>query len=187
MGNKQSTREVIKYVESDKAKQAMAMVELDKQLSKLSDEVRGVDNLFPSDKISETMQCHQDTLIMRYERLNDMGTILKNIETIYAEYPGIEMLKEHAKRLIQCTQDAASLKEIMRWQSCKALKVVDGKSVGIEIHYKLKIFDESSSGGFWRDAKKETLVLIAYKCVAHAMNVRPTNLPDYDKVKKLTF
>jgi len=183
--SKTETKEVVQYIESDEAKRAKLLMTLERQLSALGDEVKGVSTLFPEDKISETVSCYQDAVMMRYEKLNDMSTILSNLELIFADFPGVKLLMDHAKKLILCTRQSSSLKEILRWQSSKVMTVIDGKTVGLEVHYKLKIFEEDT--GRFYSPKKDTVVLIGYKCVAHTMNVPACHVPNTDKLKQISM
>ena len=166
------------------------MMQLDQQLSALGEEVRKVDPLFAEEKILETVACYQDAVMMRYERLDDMDTILKHLESVFIDFPGVDTLMDHAKKLIQCTRDSSALKEIMRWQSSKVMRVIEGSTIGIEVHYKLKIYEESTGSRFWfspSSLKKDTVVLIGYKCVSHTMNVNASSVPNVDKLKRITL
>jgi len=65
------------------------------------------------------------------------------------------------------------------------MMVIDGKTVGLEVHYNLKIFEEHT--GCFYAPKKDTVVLIGYKCIAHAMNLPACYVPSTDKLKQINM
>lgn len=76
------------------------------------------------------------------------------------------------------------LQEILRWQERKMVKRVGDKVYGIEAHYKVKVLEETKGTVF---RSRDTVVLIAYKCIAHAMDLNPADFPDDEEHKQLTF
>ena len=68
-------------------------------------------------------------------------------------------------------------KEILRMHKKKMVKRVGEKVYKIEAHYKVKILEETkgSMPGF---KSKDTVVLIAYKCISHVMDLQPEDCPD---------
>ena len=78
------------------------------------------------------------------------------------------------------------LQEIFRWQERKMVKRVGDKVYEIEAHYKVKVLEESK-GTMFTGRSKDTVVLIAYKCIAHVMDLNPAEFPDDEELKQLTF
>ena len=73
------------------------------------------------------------------------------------------------------------LQEIFRWQERKMVKRVGDKVYEIEAHYKVKVLKEITG------RSKDTVVLIAFKCIAHVMDLNPAEFPDAEELKQLTF
>ena len=66
------------------------------------------------------------------------------------------------------------------------VKRANDKVYGIEAHYKVKILEETQ-GNFVTGKSKDTVVLIAYKCMSHVMDLKPENFPDTEEFKQITF
>ena len=64
------------------------------------------------------------------------------------------------------------------------MKRVGDKVYGMEIHYKVKIL-EGTKG--WVVKKKDTVILVAYKALAHTMDLRPEEYPDDEELQQLKF
>ena len=58
-----------------------------------------------------------------------------------------------------------------------AAKNIKKKVYGLELHYKMKELKKD----------KDTVVLLAYVCIVHAMDLRPEEYPDDDKLNQLKF
>lgn len=188
---KEVTKEVVRevYIESDEAKRAIALRKLESQLESLKTEVQTFKQHFPSDEVQHTIVSKDDVLLLRYKELDDMTKIAKNINTIFNGLPGMEFIVETAQKLIEAIRGTDELKEIVRWQSNKVIQSdVDGKrSIGIEVHYKLKILEETKGGGMLRGGSKNTALLIAYKYLAHVMNKPASEIPSLGDIKKIKF
>ena len=62
------------------------------------------------------------------------------------------------------------------------------KTVGMELHYKVMITEEKKGmmakvGG----GSTDTVVILGYKFIAHALDVDPEELPDDENLKALRF
>ena len=77
--------------------------------------------------------------------------------------------------------------EILRWQEHKIMKRIGNQVYGIEAHYKVKLLEETEGEYMGFRSSKETVVLIAYKCLAHAMDLNPEDYPDEETFKQITF
>ena len=121
---------------------------------------------------------------MRYSQLTDKEQVVRDIRGIFSGFPILEFLVETASKLVSTMASSEELKEILRWQERKMVKRVGNKVYGIEAHYKIKILEETKGTKF---KSKDTVVLIAYKCIAHVMDHNPAEFPDDEEHKQLTF
>jgi len=69
--------------------------------------------------------------------------------------------------------------------------VVDGMSIGIEVHCKLKAVQEDKWGSplSFKDPflKKNARVIVGYKYAAHVLNVDASKVPPTEDIKKIKF
>ena len=184
MGSQQA-KEVVRYVESDESKRIRLLGQLDRQLEALRLEVTSVKPAI-QDNVRETVSQVQDALLMRYNQLTDKVQITQDIRRIFAGFPILSFLVDTATRLVSTMSNSQELQEILRWQEQKMVKRIGDKVYGLEAHYKVKILEESKGSvpGF---RSKDTVVLIAYKCIAHAMDLDPEDFPDENEYKQITF
>ena len=180
-------REVVKevYVESDESKRMKIIGKLENQLAELKKEVADVPPSIKQ-KVKETVSSEQDALLMRYSQLSDKRVIEKNIREIFGKFPLLEFLVDTATTLVAAINNTKELTEVLRWHERKLVKRVGNKVYGIEAHYKVKIMEEEK-GSFLSGSKKETVVLIAYKCLAHVMDLVPEEYPDDSDLKQIRF
>lgn len=183
MGSSSST-EVVKHVESEESKRAKLLDRLEKQLEELKSEVTKVE---PSIKenIKETISQEEDALLMRYSQLTDKEKITQDIQKVFGDFPLLSFLVDTATRLVGAMTSSKEMTEILRWQERKMVKRVGNQVFGIEAHYKVKIMEESKGNVF--SSSKDTVVLIAYKCIAHSMDLNPADIPDAEEYKQITF
>ena len=183
--SKESVREVVKYVESDESKRIRLLGELEKQLDNLKSEVTSVE---PSIKenVMKTIYQEQDALLLRYSQLTNKEMVVKHIKEVFGKFPLLDFLVETASTLVSIMASSEEMKEILRWHEKKMVKRVRDKVYGIEAHYKVKILEETkgSMPGF---KSKDTVVLIAYKCISHIMDLRPEDFPDKEEYEQITF
>ena len=183
--SKQTPKEIVRYVESDESKRMRLLGQLENQLEQLKQEVITVQPAI-SDNVLETVRQEQDALLMRYSQLTDKEQVVRDIRGIFSGFPILEFLVETASKLVSTMTSSQELKEILRWQERKMVKRVGNKVYGMEAHYKVKVLEETKGSvpGF---KSKDTVVLIAYKCIAHVMDLNPAELPDDEEHKQLTF
>lgn len=173
-----SSKEVVVYIESDESKRIRLLGKLDKQLESLKQEVVSVK---PSikDNVLETISSEEDALLLRYSQLQDTKEIEKNIREIFVDFPALDFLIETATKMISAVNMTEELTEILRWHERREIKRYGQRVYGLELHYKVKILEEDR--GRIR-SHKETVVLIAYKCLAHVMNLDPNEYPDNEEM-----
>jgi len=181
--SKQTPKEIVKVVESDESKRIRLIGRLENQLEELKQEVITVESAFRSN-VHHTVCQEQDALLMRYSQLTDKEQITRDIQGIFGGFPIMGFLVETATKLVSTMTSSDDLKEILRWQERIMVKRVGDKVYGIEAHYKVKVLEESKGTVF---KTKDTVVLIAYKCIAHVMDLDPAEFPDDDEHKQLTF
>ena len=185
MGNKQvEVKEVVRYVESDDSKRAAALFKLNRQLDELKREVTTVEPII-RDNIKAEVTKIEDATLLRYSQLQDMSKIEENIKQVFKGFPVMQVLVDAASNMIAAMNATDELTEILRWQQRKLIKRVDNKVYGIEVHYKVKILEETK--GWVGARKKETVVLVAYKAIASTMNLNPADYPDEDDLLALKF
>ena len=183
--SKQTPKEIIRYVESDESKRIRLLGQLENQLEKLKQEVITVQPAISSN-VRETVTEEQDALVMRYSQLTDKEQVVRDIREIFSGFPLLEFLVETANRLVNTMTSSQELQEILRWHERKTVKRVGNKVYGIEAHYKVKVLEETK-GNMFTGKSKDTVVLIAYKCIAHVMDLNPAEFPDTEELKQLTF
>ena len=58
---------------------------------------------------------------------------------------------------------------------------------GIEIHYKVKILEETKGWQLMGSKRKDTVVLVAYKAIASVLDLDPRLFPDEKEYAALKF
>lgn len=176
---------------------------LDEQLDAMKEEVKEVDEIITDDVIS-TIKSIEDSLLLQYEQLRDMSTIETNIRQVFKGFPALDVLVDAATSMIAAMKNTDELKKMFRWQQRKIIQRVAGKGgkpdkvVGLELHYKVKIVEETEMAGavqrVWgkltrsppKDDKK-TIVMVAYKCIAKTMDLDPDDYLDKNELDDLKF
>jgi len=170
---------------------ALAEEEITKDMRSLYEEVKKVPSLFsPADVVALKME-ESDILILRYSHLQSMDEICENVKQNFEGFPGNNMVIDHTKKVLTSLRSAKSLKEIQRFHSTKVVEVVGGMSLGIEVHYKMKVVQEDK-WGFSLSTKdtftnKRARVVVGYKYAAHVVNVDVSKVPDTEAVKNIKF
>lgn len=176
---------------------------LDEQLEEMKDEVKEVDQIITEDVI-DTVKSIEDSVLLSYEQLEDMSKIEANIQQVFKGFPAVGILVDSATSMIAAMKNTDELKKMFRWQQRKVIQRIPGKRgqpdkvVGLELHYKVKIIEESTAAGmmsrvsgFFKGApaqdKKKTVVLVAYKCLAHTMDLPADDYLDKEELDNLVF
>ena len=176
---------------------------LDEQLSVMKVEVKDVEEII-NEHVKKTINSIEDALILQYEQLKDISNIKENIQQVFRGFSGRDVLVDAATSMIATMNDTEELKKMFRWQQRKMIQRLAGKNgepdkvVGLELHYKVKIVEETKVAGVvqkvWgkivrtpaKDSKK-TIVMVAYKCLAKTMNLDPNDYLDKDELNDLKF
>ena len=182
--SKVEVKEVVKYVESDESKRAAILAKLSHQLEDLRKEVTLVEPTI-KDNIKSTVSELKDATLLRYSQLQDMSKIEEDIKQVFKGFPVMQVIVDAASNMIAAMNATEELTEILRWQERKLVKRIGNNVYGMEVHYKVKILEETK--GWVGARKKETVVLVAYKALAHSMDLRPEDYPDDDELQRLQF
>lgn len=179
------TQTVIKEVESDESKRIRLLGQLDNQLKELKAEVTSVQ---PSIKenVRETIFLEQNALMIRYSELKNKQKIVEHVKEMFGNFPLLEFLVDTATTLVSVMASSEEMKELLRWHDKKLVKRVGNKVYGIEAHYKVKVLEEIK-GNRITGMSKDTVVMIAYKCLSHAMDLDPEDFPDDKTLAQIKF
>lgn len=181
---KEVIKEVVKVVESDESKRASALMKLDRQLEELRKEVTTVEPII-KDNIKSEVHKVEDATLLKYSQLQDMSKIEENIMQVFKGFPVMQVLVDAASNMVAAMNATEELTEILRWQQRKVVKRVRDKVYGIEVHYKVKILEETK--GWVGNKKKETVVMVAYKAIASTMDLNPNDFPDDNDLASIKF
>lgn len=179
------TQTVIKEVESDESKRIRLLGQLDNQLKELKAEVTSVQ---PSIKenVRETIFLEQNAVMIRYSELKNKQKIVEHVKEMFGNFPLLEFLVDTATTLVRVMASSEEMKELLRWHDKKLVKRVGNKVYGIEAHYKVKVLEEIK-GNRITGMSKDTVVMIAYKCLSHAMDLDPEDFPDDKALAQIKF
>lgn len=178
-------KEVVKEVESEESKQYKELfLQLDKQLAEIKNEVHTLQPII-QEGIKMTFSKEKDAVVIKYEDLTDKGKLVKNIEKVFVKFPQKDFLVETAQAMVEAMASTNEMSELMRWKSWKAFKTINGKVYGMELQYKVKLFDETKKG--YIKHHTQTTLMIAYKCIAHVMESFSSDCPTDEELKMLTF
>ena len=166
---------------------ALVEEEISKDMKSLYEEVKQVPSLFPPDEVAALKIQDSDILILRYSHLQSMDEICENVKQNFEGFPGSNMVIDHTKKVLTSLRSAKSLKEIQRFHSTKVLEVVDGMSMGIEVHYKMKVVQEGKWGLSLSLTNKSARVVVSYKYAAHVVKVDKEIVPNTEAVKKIAI
>ena len=182
---KTESKEVVVEVESDESKRIRLLGKLENQLQELKAEVTNVQPAI-KEHVRETIHLEQDALLMRYSELSNKQLIVEHVKQIFGDFPLLEFLVDTSTTLVSVMASSEEMKELLRWHEKKLVKRVGNKVYGIEAHYKIKVLEEIK-GNRLTGKSKDTVVLIAYKCMSHAMNLDPRDFPDDKELEKIKF
>ena len=175
-------KEIVKYVESDESKRAAILAKLNHQLEDLKKEVTLVPQII-NDNVKTTVSKMEDATLLRYSQLQDMSKIEENIKQVFKGFPILDVIVDAASNMVAAMNATEELTEILRWQQRVLVKRVGDKVYGLEVHYKVKILEETK--GWVGSKRRETVVLVAYKAIAHAMDLNPADYPDDEELPQV--
>ena len=189
MGGESSKPETIVktvYAESDESKRARVLCQLENQLEQLKKEVTSVEPSIQQD-VKQTVSQVQDAFLTRYSQLKNKAKIEEDIRNMFGNFPMVTFIVDIASRMITAMTNSKEMTDILRWQERKIVKRIGNQVYGIEAYYKVKILEETKEKYMGLKSSKDTVVLIAYKCFAHLMDLNPEEYPDVETFKQITF
>lgn len=178
MGSSESkVTEIVDEHEGDEIQKIKIPLELSNQLDQLKKEV---DSVEPSiqDHVKETIFTVKDATIIRYKDLSEREKIVDHVSQMFGKFPLAEFLIDTTTTLVSIMSSSEEMKERLCWYERKMVKCVGRKVYGVEVYYKIKMLDETKG---LLSKTKDTVVLIAYKCLNHAMNLDPADYPNDDE------
>ena len=168
------------------AQKANVLSKLENQLEELKKEVTSMEPSIQQD-VKNTIYQEEDALLVRYSQLKDKAKIEEDIKKIFGNFPLLDFIVDTACRMVTAMTSSEEMTEVLRWQERKIVKRIGDQVYGIEAHYKVKMLEETKGEYMGLKTSKETVVLIAYKCLAHVMELKPEEYPDAESFKKITF
>ena len=187
-GNQSSTSSAstaVTIMESEESKKYKELLKADKQLTDLKAEVHVLEPLI-KEGIRVSICEEEDVVVATYKDLTDKNKIVQNINDLFVDFPHKEFLVETAKTLIEVMSSTEEMSTMMRWQSRKKMQKMDDKVYGLEIQYKVKVYEESKKEHFYSmNPQTQTVLLLAYKCMAHVMEKSGSDIPTAEELKKL--
>ena len=177
---------ITKYVvppDTDEQQKVRLLAKLEKQMQELQDEIKVLPPAITKD-IKLTVLSEEDVTLLRYSQLQDKTVLFENIRQIFKKHPLLEFINQTAESMIATMSSTEEMTDIMRWNKRHMVKRVGDTVYGFEAHYKVQILQKEKGKVF---TSKETVMLIAYKCLVHSMELNPANYPDDEQMKKLTF
>ena len=189
MGGESSKPETIVetvYAESDESKRERVLSKFKNQLEQMKKEVSNVQLSFQKD-VKNTVIRREDSLVMRYSQLKDKAKVEQNIKMIFGDTPLLGMIVDAASRMVEALNTTEEMTQILRWHEETQVKQIGDEIYGLEVHYTVKLLEETKTTYMGLRSSKETVVLIAYKCLAHIMELNPEEYPDEDTLKQIAF
>ena len=186
MGSSESkVEEIVDEQECEEIQKIKIRGELNTQLNKLKEEV---DKVKPSiqDHVKETIFTVKDATLIRYKDLAERQKIVEHVSQMFGKFPHAQFLIDTTATLVNVMSSADEMKELLRWHERKMVKRVGTKVFGVEVHYKIQMLDETTGYKFV-SRTKDTVVLIGYKCLNHAMDLNAADYPNDEEYKELTF
>ena len=166
--------------------------ELKEHLEELKQEVKKVVPLI-TDGIKHTILSQEDVLLMRYSQLDHMDRMTEDIKAMFQNVDDVRILDfiiSTATSMIGAVKHSMEMKEVMRWHQRKVEKRINDKVIGMEAHYKVEIKEyryTSKTKYRWMVPEKETVVLIAYKVMAHTLDRAPGDFLSAKDISCLIF
>lgn len=159
------------YVNTEEADRALIQCQVENKTKELQSEVKNFKQEFPPEDVQRTVATKEDVLVLTYKDLKDTTKILDTVKDMFKGFPGTDFIVDTAEKFVMAVNSTDELKEIPCWQSNKVIRNIDGQSVGVEVHYKLSILEETTN-------EKDTVIMLAFKCIAHVMNIPVADIPN---------
>ena len=142
---------------------AAALRNLDSRLDALRREIQDRPQAITKG-VANTVSAVSDAMILRYSQLQDTSLIEKNVGELFQKFPGREHVI-NATRDMMLSMRSTKSSRLQGWKHRKKFMTHKGKELGVEIHYKTEMIEDVSTAH-----NRDTVVLIAYKCLAHVMD-----------------
>lgn len=149
----------------------MSYTELDSCLKDMKEDILKAAPLI-NENVHATLYEISDAIVLRYHQTLDMLKISQNLKEILGNSttPQVtELLVEGATAMISAMHLTREMKEIVRWQRRKQVMNIDGKVLGMETHYQIKILEQQSK----HSSSKDTVILLCYKTLIHLLQEKP--------------
>ncbi|CAF4295310.1 unnamed protein product [Adineta steineri] len=176
--------ETNQHIESEESKQHKVLLDLQKQLEILRNEVSSQPQLIVKG-IQETVMEQSDVIMLRCSHLTNMPEIRRHVREMFVDSPILNVIADTAIQLITTMKSSIKLTELMKWHQRTIKTRINDEVCGIEIHYKIKLLYEATTGADSNTNKNE-VALIAYKCKAYTLNIPLTAVLDNNELQQLT-
>lgn len=188
MGGSSSKENVVQKIDpnADEQQKVILLERLEKQVESLRAEIKELPPAFTKD-IKETVSMEEDVMLLRYADLRDKSVIQTNIKEIFCNHPLVDFITDTATSLVSSMSSTQEMTDAMRWNERKMIKRVGDKIFGLEAHFKVQLVEKEKSHNLGLTHSRETFLMVAYKCRAHSIQGDPTNYPDAEDFKQLTF
>lgn len=177
-------REVKVEVESEESKEYKKLLQVEKQLEKIQQEISCLDPVITAG-IKVNCGSTEAALIVRYGGEIRKEVIAANIEELFPDHPCKEALVKTAATMLKTIKSTKEIRDILKWEKTVVHKTVKDKVYGIELQYKVRFLDQLK--GVYGFRSNETTLLVAYKSAVYVMDAKPEDFPDEDKLAALTM
>lgn len=167
-------------VESEESKEYRKLLQADKQLEKIQQEIACLDPVITEGYRS---QCgsNEAAVVVRYAGDIDRGIIAFNIEELFPDNPCKDALIKTATSMLRTVKTTKEIRDVLKWEKRTMYKTEKGKVFGFELQYKIRYLDELK-GKVYGFRSNEITLLVAYKSALYVMDKDPEDFPDADEL-----
>ena len=167
-------------VESEQSKEYKKLLQADKQLEKIQQEISGLKPVITGGYRS---QCgsSEAAVVVRYDGDINKGVIASNIEELFPDNPCKDELIKTATSILRTVKTTKEIRDVLKWEKAVVRKKINQKVYGMELQYKIRFLDELKGmvPGF---RSNETTLLVAYKSALYVMDEDPEDFPDAEEL-----
>ena len=142
--------------------------QLENKTKELHLEVKSFKQQFPEKYVKKTLTFKEDAFVLRYKDLKDTTKILESLREMLGKLLDLDFILDTAKAFVLSMHSTDELEKIHRWQSHRAQNI-NGEVIGIEVHYKLKIFKMKSKMSI-SSQHEDIVIMVGYRFMVHVMN-----------------
>lgn len=140
--------------------------------SQFDEIVKYIEQISPviTDDVLETLVEASNAEVIHFSNLENKEDIVKRIEQIFDTYalPNVnKFLVETAKDMIFTIQSNPGMKGAMYRQEREQIIKVGNKTIGLEIHYQVKMLEEEP---VFFSSSRVTTVIVGYKVYVHKLS-----------------